>query len=171
MAMLVDGPGFFVEDVAIATQQHVQPSLASPSAAQAGLSAKTPAERALEAIFGVDLNFPGDLVVKGSGDLELTSGLGALKASFARALITTPGEIFWQPDYGIGATEFLNRPASAPILHELKNRIRTTLASDPAVDEVTEPTVTVTSNGLVEVDVRVSTAGKSERFLLRVGRR
>jgi hypothetical protein len=58
----------------------------------------------------VDLSYPGDLVVRGSGDLERTTGLGALRAAFARALITTPGELFWRPNYGVGATEFLNVP-------------------------------------------------------------
>jgi hypothetical protein len=167
---LIVGPGVVVEDLAIATGQRIQgapfydvdPEGRSPS----------PIDRALENVYGVDLAYPGDLVVRGSGDLERTTGIGALLANFARALITTPGELFWRPTYGVGATEFLNLPVSAGNIAELKNRIRRNLSADPAVEQVDDPVVSIAADGsgLIEIDVFVRIAGHGQRFQLAIRR-
>ncbi len=118
----------------------------------------------LAEIYGRDLRFGEDfLLLAASGDLQRTTGLEALRASLTRAIVLEPGEIFWRPDYGIGLTNFLNLPASAANIHEMKNRISSTLASDPAVEEVFDPSVVVSRDGgLIEISVKVRIAGQEE---------
>ncbi len=82
--------------------------------------------------------------------------------------MTTPGGIFWRPDYGIGITDFLNVRASAAEIVEMKNRIRSTLASDPAVEEVSPPEVVVNANGMIEVKVDIKVAGQVQPIALGV---
>jgi len=130
-----------------------------------------PVQDALEIQYGVDLRYPGDLVVRGSGDLERTRGIEAFKSAFARALITSPGELFWRPDYGIGATEFLNRPINKATILDLKNRIRRSAQSEAAVERVDELEVSYSpTSELLEVRVRVLIAGVSAHFALGVRR-
>jgi hypothetical protein len=161
------GPGFVVEDMGLATRGRLTPTTVfevgdplPPS--EAG------ATDLLGRFYGVDLRMTTDYLVMGSGDLQRTEGLEALKASFARALVTVPGGIFWRPDWGIGITDFLNRRASAADIHEMKNRIRTTLASDPAVDEVSAPEVVVNADGMIEVNVDVKIAGQVQPIALGI---
>jgi phage baseplate assembly protein W len=123
----------------------------------------------LGARFGVDLSFPGDFVPLASGDLERTRELEGLRANFARALITAPGEIFWRPDYGVGATEFLGRPANAVNASELKNRIRASLAGDERVESVDFVEAVFAPGGL-EIEVRVTVAGSAQSLGIRITR-
>jgi hypothetical protein len=85
---------------------------------------------------------------------------------------TSPTRATWRPNYGVGATEFLGVPASAANIAELKNRIRRTLAADPAVDQVDDPRVTIAGDGsgLIEIDVAIRVAGQGQRFQLAIRR-
>jgi phage baseplate assembly protein W len=129
-----------------------------------------PAADMLGRLYGVDLRFELDYFVMGSGDLERTQGLEALKASFARSLVTTPGEIFWRPTFGIGITDFLNQRPTAAMIHEVKNRIRSTLLSDPAVEEVSKLDVIASADGSFQVHVTVRIAGQVQPIALGIRR-
>ena len=153
------GPGFMVEDMGIATRGLLTPT-PYYEVGDALAPSEVGATDLLGRFHGVDLRMTTDYLMTGSADLQRTKGLEALKASFARALVTIPGGIFWRPGYGIGATDYLNKSASAAQIMDLQNRIRTTLASEPAVDEVKSPQVVVNSDGMIEVMVTVMIAGQ-----------
>jgi len=168
MAMpILTGPGFIVEDMGLAAKGAITPTTyfeVGDPIAPSGMGATD----LLGRFYGVDLRMMTDYLVMGSGDLQRTKGLEALKASFARALVTTRGGIFWRPEYGIGITDFLNRRASAAEIMDAQNRIRTTLASDPAVEQMDSPQVVVTAGGLVEIMVTVQVAGQIQPIALGI---
>lgn len=171
--MTFTGPGFHVDPISIATGGRVRPDIGYEVDLTPGSPAKpTALDRARERLenrYGRDLEFPGDLVVLGDGDLALTRGLEGLRASFSRSIITSNGELFWRAGYGVGATEFLNRPHSGAIVSELQNRIRSSLVSHPAVEQLDGPTVRLGANGsLVEVETRVTVAGQSQAVGVRI---
>ena len=166
---ILSGKGFLVEDLSLATGGMVRPDIVyevgDPLAA-----GQLQATDILGRLYGVDLLFQLDYAVTGARDLERTRGLEALKASFARALVTKPGEIFWRPTYGIGITDFLNRATTAQMIHEVKNRIKTTLLSDPAVESLPKLEVFVSASGMFEVFVDLKIAGQVEPMALGVRR-
>jgi len=165
------GAGFTVFDVSLATGGKVSPDVVY----NYGLPAVPGTEGVqdhLARLYGVDLFYQeGDFLLQGSGDLQLTKGLGAFRANFARSLATPPGNLFWRPNYGIGLVEFLNRPATAANIWEMKNRIQQTLGSDPAVEEITRNDVLLDRDviGLIEVFVDVVVSGQptSLNFAIR----
>lgn len=167
------GPGFAVEPLSIATQGLVQTAIAYEGV---DLTPRPPvrpgrelAEQRLGERYGVDLDFPGDFVVLGSGDLALTAGLEGLRACFARGVVTSPAELFWRPRYGVGATEFLGRPRSAANLSELRNRIQATLIDHVSVDEIRRLEVSTRPNvAMVEVETQVIVAGREQSIGLRI---
>lgn len=163
------GPGFHVEPISVATGGRVQPGIAYEGLAEPTRGALAKPRESLEARYGRDLEFPGDFVVQPDGDLALTRSLEALRASFARAIITSPGELFWRASYGVGATEFLNQPNAASVVTQLRNRIRSSLIENEAVDEVVEPAVRFGLQGsLLEVETRVTVAGQSAPIGVRI---
>jgi len=166
---LLSGPGFFVEDLGIATHGVVQPDIVYEVGEPLPAGA-APATDMLGRLYGVDLRFELDYFVTGASDLERTRGLEALKASFARALVTRPGEIFWRPTYGIGIVDFLNLKATTAMIHEVKNRIRSTLLSDPAVEALPRLDVFASADGSFEVFVNLRIAGQVEPIALAVRR-
>jgi len=165
------GAGFTVFDISLATGGVVSPDVVY----NYGLPAVPGDEGIIDhlaRIYGVDLYYQeGDFLLQGNGDLALTKGLGAFRANFARAIATPPGDIFWRPTYGIGLVEFLNKPATAANIYEMKNRIQQTLGADPAVEEVTRNDVLVSRDvtGLIEVfvDIVVSGQPSSLHFAIR----
>ena len=164
------GAGFTVFDVGLATGGIVTPDVVYNYGLPSVRGADN-AEDHLARLYGVDLFFQqGDHLLMGNGDLALTRGLGAFRANFARALVTTPGDIFWRPDYGIGLVEFLNARATAAASYEMKNRIQQYLSSEPAVEEVTRNEVTISRDtiGLVEVFVDVVVSGQQASLQLQI---
>ena len=163
------GPGFFVEDLGLATAGYVT----APAYFDVGDPIAPGSASAVELLgrfYGVDLRFGLDLIARGSGDLQRTAGLEALKANFARELVIAPGGIFWRPDYGIGLVEFLNKRATAENIAEMKRRIQVNLMSDPAVEDLTRLDVFVVADGLIEVFVDIRIAGQVQPIALGIGR-
>ena len=175
--MSFTGPGFFAEPITLSTDGRIEPGLLL----EIDLTPREPTPQTLQERadanlarqHGVDLEFnrEGDFEIAANGDLVLTQGLGALKDAFSRAIATAPAEIYWRPDYGVGATEFLHRHASQEIIHQLKNRIRETLMGHVAVDELLPIEVVMQDGGaLIEVSTTVIVAGRRVEVGLRVGR-
>lgn len=155
---ILSGPGFVVSDLSLATDGYM-----SATFFDVGEPLVPGTARAVDLFarfYGVDLRFAVDYFTKADGDLQLTEGLGALKASFARALVTVPGEIPWWPDYGIGITRFLNLRATAANIAEMKHRISLFYNGDPAVEEVVRRDVIVNATGMIEVFVDVKVVGQ-----------
>jgi phage baseplate assembly protein W len=167
---LFGGAGYTVFDVALATGGKVSPDVVYNYGLPAVPGTEGLADH-LARLYGVDLFYQqGDFLLQGNGDLALTTGLGAFRASFARALATPPGDIYWRPNYGVGLVEFLNLPATAANFHEMKNRIQQTLGSDPAVEEITRNEVTLSRNvtGLIQVFVDVVVGGQPTSLSLEI---
>lgn len=166
------GPGFMVEPIGLASDGYQQPAIYIENEPPAPQGGPTPLDRArdsLERRYGVDLEFPGDLVVGADSDLVLTRNLEGLRASFARSIITAPAEIFWRTAYGVGATEFLNLRPTTENLNRLRNRIRSTLLEHPAVEELEGPEIGSASDGtLIEIQTRAIVEGQSQRIGLRI---
>ena len=167
---LFGGPGFIVSDLAIATHGVVTPDIIYNYALPAVPGTQN-TEDHLARLYGVDLLFDqGDYRLQGNGDLALTRGLEAFKANFARSLVVRPGDIFWRPNYGIGLVEFLNAPATAANIFEMKNRIQQSLTSDAAVEEITRNDIEISRNpiGLIEIFTSVVVAGQATALQLEV---
>lgn len=158
-------PGFSIDDLFLATEGHVSTYTLDPGAPrEPGL-----ARDELAARYGIDLRFPGDLLVAANGDFQLTAGIEGFRQVFTRALITSPNELFWTPEYGIGITEFLNVPASAASAHELQNRIRTFLEGQPDVNSIDQVEVRLSpTGGTIELYLRFTLEGVRERLGLLI---
>lgn len=120
--------------------------------------------------YGRDLRMErGDLVLEGNGDLVLTGGLEALREAIARAIVTTPGEMSWRPTFGVGATDFVGRPASTAHLSSLRTRIENTLLSNLAVDAVEVGVEQgLTDGALIQVTTIARVAGQATRVDLQI---
>lgn len=154
MEPLISGPGFELTPLLPPEQLNEYFEIGDPL---------NPADRVdyLGEFYGVDLRFGEDFLTQADGDLQLTTGLEAFRANLARALVTRKGDIFWRPDYGIGLQEFLNARPTAEARAEMENRIRSTLGSNPDVEEVVEASVTQSASGdLIEVNIRAFVLGE-----------
>lgn len=110
--------------------------------------------------YGIDCSFyQGDLIATGAGDFMLTEGVEGIRQVIARSLITSPGELFWRPNYGIGVEEFLNAPMSAATVSEIKSRIRHSLEDQDDVEEILAVDVSMYDDGRIEIDLTVRLAG------------
>ena len=146
--ILLDGPGFTLEDLSVGGLGQVL----------------------VERVAGVDLDFPGDLLVGRNGDLVLTHGIEGLKQSIARSLVTSPGEFPGEPTYGIGADDFLGLPASAANVATLKSRVRQSILSHPLVEAIEQLEVSQDADGLILVETTIRTGGQREEFSIGVRR-
>lgn len=122
----------------------------------------------LAARVGHDIAWSGDFDVTSRGDLALVRGLGSLRANLMRALVTRPGELFWTPDYGIGAQDFLGLKASAENILALESRIRDSLLSHPLVDGVSVKARFASDFRAIEIDLRVRVGGSEMPIDLRL---
>lgn len=170
------GPGFTATDpLSITTRGVLDTGLhyevdLDPHAIDTTRTTQEVAEAALGRRWGVDLSFPGDFEVMPNGDLALTNGLEGVRAALTRAIITAPAELFWRPDYGIGATEFLNRQPSSATMNSLQNRVRSTLLQHAAVDEVKRCEVVSQGDALLEVNVELVLVGHLQPLAIQIRR-
>lgn len=92
-------------------------------------------------------------------NISTVSGLAAFLQRFEHALATVPGDMWWNPDWGIGIHEFANAKTSATNLTLLKNRVRDFALRDPAVTKVDPLSVTVSGDGLVILTAGIAIDG------------
>lgn len=168
---MISGPGFELFPLDIATGGHVQEGgLLYAQAAPTTPDVRCTQDELFETLYGVDLRFRGDFLVASDYDLQATQGSEAVKANLMRSLVTVPGELFWRPTYGVGIQRFLNLPASAANIEEMKERIRRTLETQRAVDEVGRIDVRMDGVGLIELEIHIRISGQPERLSLGVRR-
>lgn len=128
----------------------------------------TSAARAFSRAYGVDLRWRDGFEVASNGDVREESGLDVLRANFERALVVTPGEIFWRPDYGIGIGTYLGRKLSASTLEELRTRISSWLLRQPLVERVDPLKLYVSLDlpGVLEIHLGVRVASQDSTWSL-----
>lgn len=122
-------------------------------------------EAEAEALY-TDLYWDGDYEKDPQGgpsytnDLMTISGLENYKLSVERMLITSPGELWHRPEYGVGVRDFLNAPDKHEYRSRLRNRIRTHLTKDPRTEKVLKiSTSHFPEESKIEVDIAVIAKG------------
>lgn len=95
--------------------------------------------------------FAGTLQLTGSGDYKLESGPTLLRKLILRRLVTTPGDFFHLPAYGVGIR--VKEPIPASNLGKLKSKIEQQVLQEPEVKTATA-SVTLDTNGVLTVKVR-----------------
>jgi hypothetical protein len=95
--------------------------------------------------------FAGTLQLTAAGDYQLESGKQLVRKLILRRLISTPGDFFHLPSYGIGFR--VKQPIPAANLGALKTRIEKQLLQEPELEQV-NVALTLASNGVLTVTVR-----------------
>ena len=97
--------------------------------------------------------FAGTLQLNAAGDYKLESGKQLVRKLILRRLISTPGDFFHMPGYGLGIQ--LKEPIPPSQLGALKTQIEQQARQEPEV-EAARASVTLASNGVLTVKVRVT---------------
>jgi hypothetical protein len=84
----------------------------------------------LEEIFGYDILLSdGNFVAAPNGDLETISGLECFIQEIKHEMMTYPGDLFYDPEYGFGLLDFIHKKSTDINKLELKQRIKTKLST------------------------------------------
>lgn len=118
-------------------------------------------------LYKTDISFKDDLVVTPTGDLDLSSGLGNLKESLFRRLLTTPGTLMHRPEYGVGIKDFQNSLSTISNQTRLAQVIKRQFELDSRVESVLGISVKVDNlmADLVQINVRVKPVGYAETMM------
>lgn len=95
--------------------------------------------------------YAGVLKLTTAGDYQLESGAPLLKKLIYRRLMSTPGDFFHLPGYGIGIRN--KEPIPASNLGNLKTKIEQQVLREPEVEAV-KASLTLDSNGVLTVTVK-----------------
>jgi len=124
---------------------------ASPLASVAQRSAATSDIANPQQPNGTDL-IGGTLLVSSSGDYEEESGEDLVRKLILRRLISSPGDFFHLPDYGIGLR--LKEPTPAGDVVKLKAAVEQQALKEPEVDSASA-TVIQSANGTLSIQMSV----------------
>jgi hypothetical protein len=94
----------------------------------------------------------GVLQIGSSGDYELVTGVELVKKLLFRRIMTSPGEFFHLPDYGLGLQ--LKEPVPVSSLSQKKAELERQALREPEVIEA-RATITVSSNNVINIQLRV----------------
>lgn len=136
------------------------------TSAAPSVQANTSLTAAMRSLFGVDiwLNVADgehvDRIVSTARDWRLAEGEEVVRQSLLRRLMTKPGEWKTKPEYGVGASSFVKRPATARTTDELAQRIVTQFRGDKRVEQVSAVTAEWTTGGLLRLSVLVKLRGR-----------
>lgn len=97
----------------------------------------------------------GSRIITASGDFKTESGNALLKKLIARRLMTTPGEFFHLPEYGIGIR--LKEPLKSSDLRALKKTIEDQISLEPEVSTVNASLLQDQATGILTATIRVTT--------------
>lgn len=114
-------------------------------------------------LWGEDILFTDDFQLTPAGDYATVTGMAALKQAVWIRLATRPGEVAWEPDFGVGVTDYMGRISSASAKAELLGRVRDQLLQDPRLSDVLDADVqeqTINSANVLVVSVRIAAAGQ-----------
>lgn len=101
----------------------------------------------------LEMTWSGDLSLSPTGDLAIANEPSLGTERVLRRLMTNPGDYIWNPDYGAGLAHFVGRPVETAGVEAL---IRAQMALEPAVAQIPEPVITVSSDvtGRLYVQIR-----------------
>lgn len=102
-----------------------------------------------QAQLGTDIYQEADFRIGSNGDLCTASGIDGLKYRIDRMLLTSPGEIFHRPEWGVGIIRFLNRPNNANTIAQLRNAIIRNVSKDPDVERVVRVGIKREEHGVI----------------------
>lgn len=115
-------------------------------------------------LFGRDVRFRTDYTVTPSKDYGVVDELEAVKQSVFHEAQTSPGELVFRPDYGMGISDAVKKARSQSLIDQMQNRIRERLAANPrisAIHEVlVEPVTTDDGKPGTRILIRVEAGGR-----------
>ena len=94
----------------------------------------------------------GTLVVTAGGDYATETGAALIRKLVTRRIISTPGDFFHAPEYGVGIPR--KEPIPASELVKLRTRIEQQVKTEPEVDDASA-SITLDANNIMTVSVRV----------------
>lgn len=106
-----------------------------------------------------DVFIAGTLQLDAAGDYKLETGPQLVKKLILRRLMTTPGDFFHLPDYGIGIR--LKEPVPPVDLGRLKTAVEQQVLRETEV-QTASATVTLDANGILTVVVRAKLKSTGE---------
>ena len=121
-----------------------------------------------------DLNLKTDLnfVVTPGGDVDRITGLENLKKAILRRILTSPGSLAHQPNYGVGIKDFQNAKLTLAVKRKIGGRIDEQLRLDERISKVLgvsisqDPSIT----SMITISIRVEVDGYGEQtFTYEVG--
>jgi phage baseplate assembly protein W len=121
-----------------------------------------------ERILGRDIYLSTDLAPDGRGGVATVAGLANLRQAIERLLLSSPGDIYHRPDYGVGLRDFLNKPVTDMVGKKIKARVREVLSLEPRIALVQSVSVAVTGDNALVVSVVVVAAGTTLPVVARV---
>lgn len=103
----------------------------------------------------------GTLQVDAGGDLETVTGPELVRKLILRRLMTTPGDFFHLPEYGLGAR--LKEPLRLSDVPRFKAEVERQVLEEPEVEQV-RATVTLSAQGVLSVVVRARLAQTGQQI-------
>jgi hypothetical protein len=107
----------------------------------------------------------GTLVLTSGGDYETVTGSDLVRKLLVRRLLTSPGDFFHLPEYGIGFR--LKEPIAAANLVSLKAEIEQQARREPEVEEALA-SVTLDANGILTVMLRARLKSSGQQIDVKV---
>ena len=93
----------------------------------------------------------GTLILDGAGDYDTVTGADLVRKLITRRLMTTPGDFFHLPNYGLGLR--MKEPLPTGDLVKLKQQIEQQVSQEPEVEAV-QASLSLASNGVLTVTVK-----------------
>lgn len=84
----------------------------------------------------VDLAYAEDLSAAPNGDLDVVSGINNVSAALLRRILTIPGTLVHEPDYGAGLLAFQGAPMTLSQKQQVVQKIAEQLPLDPRVESI-----------------------------------
>lgn len=76
----------------------------------------------------------GELIAAADGDAALVSDLECLIQDIRNEAMTYPGDLFYDPEYGYGLQDFIQKQGTEMVRLELTERIRRRLRGNEAIE-------------------------------------
>jgi hypothetical protein len=107
----------------------------------------------------------GTLVLTSGGDYESVTGADLVRKLLIRRLLSSPGDFFHLPEYGIGFR--LKEPVVVSNLVSLKAEIEKQALREPEVEDV-NASVTLDANGILTVLLRARLRSSGQQIDVKV---
>jgi phage baseplate assembly protein W len=125
-------------------------------------------------LYGTDilLDENGDFMISSNGDVEIASGRECLKQDVKNRLLTYPGDLIDDENYGVGLQQFINSEDSQINRLEIKQLIKTKLTDEPRIElDSIEPEVLFWKDGSIEVAVSYTPISEDNpvNLILKIG--